>query len=276
MKVYPILIIFLFRIPVLAQSTGIVPGVSAIHYPSQCLNLNAVGSALQFPACGLDSAQLCVLLNNQFNAFDPSIQNQSMAILGNVKPFGYKIGMAQFGNNLYQQQSMLMGLQLKLFDKVKMGAEFQFARSAILGYQTYNMIGVAIGFAIPLNSYLFYLNKIGFHLNQTQEIKTPASLAYNHVLFVRPISTFAVYGNYLKTVELQHAMFSLGCQLQLNQTLSSSMNFRPEQQQLTLGLEFRLKKTQLVIETKLSQAIGVGYFLALSKYFAQNERKTIR
>ncbi len=266
----------MLRIPVFAQSTGVIASVSGIHYPAQCLNLNTVGTPLQFPAYFIDSTQLCILLNNQFNAFDPSIQNHSIAVIGNRKPIGYTLGIAQFGNSLYHQQSMLMGLQLKLFDKVKMGAQMQAARSAISGYQSNNLIGMAIGFAITLNQYLLYLNRIGFQLNQTQEMKTPDRLAYNHVLFVRPVSMLELYGSYLKTIELQKALFSMGFQLHLNNYLSSSMNFRPEQQQLTIGIALNIKKNQFVIETKLSQAIGVGYFLAFSKQISQRERKSIR
>ncbi len=276
MKLYPLFVLCLHQLSILAQNSIVTSVNSAMHYPGQCFFLNEAGSTIQFPAIGIDSSKFCVLLSNQLNGFDPGIQNQSVAFLKKLNSLFYKFGVAQFGNSHYRQQSVLLGLQLKLIDKANLGCEFQLAQSNIEGYQTNLFMGLAIGFGIALTNHVQYQNRIGYQLKQTPQSFGEINFEYNHLLLLSPIKLLNVYGSLTKNYELHNAYFSIGSQLELSPFLNCAINFRPAQQHITLGIGTRIKKLQVVMECKMSHATGLGYFLSLSQSFSKIERKILR
>lgn len=273
MKFYPFLVFVSFNFRLLAQQPNWKPSFSGMHYAAQCINSQAIGTPFQLPAMQLDSFPLHILMNGSINEFDPSIQNQSLGLLGQISGLHFKLGIAQFGNSNFKQQSCVAGLQLKLLDKLKVGTELQFAQSTIVDYKSISIIGASIGIAVKLMPAILYANKLGLFVNESAQNELNFSHDFLHVLTVKVHDNLNLHACFQKHLEQNNANFAIAYQLQFKKGFSQSMSFAPEQKMGAIALLLPIQLLQLIIELKYNQALGVSYFMALSKPIFSHERK---
>jgi hypothetical protein len=221
---------------------------------------------LLFPALFVDSNVKVIGSNSSVNEFNPSIQNHAVGIMGVYKRTRMKLSLAQFGNTDFNLKAGLIGIQLKLSDKLCIGSEFHLAQSHISNYKDQYIPGTAIGICLQLHPSIVYINKVGIFGVSVKENHLELQQEYIHVLNLKTKEILSVNIAMTKYLNQSHSLFSVGYLLQFKPQFSTSMTYQTGTKSIAIGLNLNIHQLQLNVETKYNQALGLGYLLGLSKH----------
>jgi len=266
MKFHPLLILSMISAPVMAQDIGYGPSLTYMHCPTWNLHTQTLGMHLQFPALLLDSNVKVIGINSSVNEFNPSIQNHAIGMMGAYKKTRMKLSLAQFGNTDFNLQAGLLGIQLKLTDKLCVGTECHLAQSRISNYKDQYIVGTAIGICLQLHPSIIYINKLGIFGISEKENHLELHQEYIHVLNLKTKDRLSINLAMTKYLNQSQSLFSIGYLLQFKPQFSTSMTYQTGTKSIAIGLNLNIHQLQLNVETKYNQALGLGYLLGLSKY----------
>jgi hypothetical protein len=273
MKFYPLLFLSLISAPLKAQDIGYGPSLTYMHCPTWNLHLQTLGMHLQFPALLLDSNVNAIGINSSLSEFNPSIQNHAIGIIGVNNKTRMKLSLAQFGNSEFNLQAGLMGIQLKLSEKLCIGSEIHLAESRISNYKDLYILGTAIGICLQLHPSIVYINKLGFYGISTKENQLELHQEYIHVLNLKTKDMLSINLAMTKYLNQNQSFFSIGYLLQFKPQFSTSMTYQTGTKSIAVGLNLSIHQLQLNVESKYNQALGLSYLLGLSKHLHSNYKK---